>query len=59
MRLSAASRKTIHDIVCDMPGSGATVRLFGSRVDDAARGGDIDLLVEVDEVLDNRAATAS
>ena len=40
-------------------GSSARARLFGSRVDDEARGGDIDLFVEVDQTLANRAAVAS
>lgn len=59
MRLTSRSRKAIHDIVYEMFGPGATVRLFGSRVDDTARGGDLDLLVEVDQILENRAASAS
>jgi predicted nucleotidyltransferase len=33
------------------------VWLFGSRVDDTQRGGDIDLLVETDAVLSNRVKT--
>jgi len=32
--------------------------LFGSRVDDTKKGGDIDLLFETDQALNNRAATA-
>jgi predicted nucleotidyltransferase len=40
-------------------GPNTRVLLFGSRADDSARGGDIDLLVEVDHPLTNRAAAAA
>jgi len=59
MRISADQADTIRDVVRATLGPGARLRLFGSRVDDAARGGDIDLFVEVDEPLANRAASAS
>jgi predicted nucleotidyltransferase len=58
MRLSPQARRTIRDTVTDLLGPGASVRLFGSRVDETTRGGDIDLLVEVDHVLENRPAAA-
>ena len=45
MRLQAASVETIRRVVRDEAGAHARVRLFGSRLDDAARGGDVDLLV--------------
>lgn len=46
MRLTDKQRKVIHDAVVDLFGRDATVQLFGSRADDRARGGDIDLLIK-------------
>jgi predicted nucleotidyltransferase len=59
MRLTHHQVEVVRETVAAMFGSTATVHLFGSRVDDAALGGDIDLLVETDEMLENRAAAAS
>ena len=47
MRLSPEQARGIREATRDVFGADAVVRLFGSRVDDAARGGDIDLHVEV------------
>ncbi|PMR73064.1 nucleotidyltransferase domain-containing protein [Billgrantia endophytica] len=49
MRLTDSQRQTIRHIVAEELGPSANVRLFGSRLDDTARGGDIDLLVELTE----------
>lgn len=54
MRLSAQQVKVIKEAVASMIGASARVWLFGSRVDDAKRGGDIDLLIEVDTLVPNR-----
>ena len=40
-----------------MLGADARVTLFGSRVDDSKKGGDIDLLFETAQLLENRATT--
>lgn len=47
MRLSESTCAVIRSTVQDVFGSEATVKLFGSRINDNARGGDIDLLVEL------------
>ncbi|MBX6419674.1 MAG: nucleotidyltransferase domain-containing protein [Nevskia sp.] len=59
MRLSPEQIRIIREKVCAAFGPDARVYLFGSRVDDAARGGDVDLYIEVPQVLDNRPAAAS
>lgn len=56
MRLSEDDRHTILRVVHDVCGPQARVRLFGSRLNDTQRGGDIDLLVELpDAPADARA----
>jgi predicted nucleotidyltransferase len=46
MRLKPAEIAFIKATVAEHFGADARVRLFGSRVDDAKRGGDVDLYVE-------------
>jgi predicted nucleotidyltransferase len=53
MRLSPHSQAIIQQAVALRWGDRATVRLFGSRLDDAAKGGDIDLHVHVQGGVDN------
>jgi predicted nucleotidyltransferase len=54
MRLTESEQQSIVLAVRDIIGRDARVRLFGSRVDDDARGGDVDLMVETDRVLPDR-----
>ena len=46
MRLSPAQTRVILHCVREQLGADASVMLFGSRLDDRTRGGDVDLLVE-------------
>ncbi len=47
MRLTPTQITAIRAIVAQLAGDEASVRLFGSRLDDTAKGGDVDLLVEI------------
>jgi predicted nucleotidyltransferase len=47
MRVSAEQKQIIVDAVHQIFGQHGSVRLFGSRVDDRRKGGDLDLLVEL------------
>ena len=48
MRLTAEQAEVIRSAVREIYGEDSRLWLFGSRVDDARRGGDIDLLVRPD-----------
>lgn len=56
MRLTQEQRQIIREEVAETFGPEASVKLFGSRLEDARRGGDIDLYVEAngspEELLD-------
>lgn len=51
MRVTPKTREIIRDTTRQVFGQDAQVKLFGSRVDDLQRGGDIDLLVELPRPL--------
>ena len=57
MRLDDKTRAVIKSEVASQLGEKAIVRLFGSRVDDAQRGGDIDLLIDPGQPLAQRIQT--
>lgn len=60
MRLDQHQRAIIREEVARAFGPRASVQLFGSRLDDARRGGDVDLYIEADgtssELLDRELA---
>ncbi len=49
MRLTASQIEIIRQATRQSFGAGASVWLFGSRADDARRGGDVDLYIEATE----------
>lgn len=51
MRLTTDQIQLIKNTALSVLGGSARVILFGSRVDDAAKGGDVDLMIEVPEAL--------
>jgi len=54
MRLPARSAAIITELARKHFGADASVYLFGSRTDDALRGGDIDLYIEVPQELSEK-----
>ena len=55
MRLTDGQIAAIRDGASQLAGQAARVWLFGSRVRDEARGGDVDLLLELDEAVSEPA----
>ncbi|MDE2146360.1 MAG: nucleotidyltransferase domain-containing protein [Burkholderiales bacterium] len=52
MRLTVDQTRAIVAAAAELAGDGARVRLFGSRLRDDLRGGDIDLLVECPQAVE-------
>ena len=59
MRLTDYQTQAILQLARQMAGKQARVRIFGSRLDDTAHGGDIDLMLELPEPVDNPALMAA
>jgi len=59
MRLSSEQINAIRSIAAQLAGRGARVWLFGSRVHDHERGGDVDLLLEIDQAVAEPAQLAA
>lgn len=59
MRLAITDIQKIRSEVTSQLGRDAEIVLFGSRVDDQALGGDVDLMITLDHVLGSTASTAA
>ena len=59
MRLTELQIQRIRQLALDFAGSRSRVRVFGSRLDDDARGGDLDLMLELPDPVDNPALIAA
>jgi len=52
VRINSEERTVIRNVLHTYFGDHARIYLFGSRTDDHARGGDIDVLVNTDQITD-------
>jgi predicted nucleotidyltransferase len=59
MRLTSEQVSAIRQCVTQLATPSARVWLFGSRVNDAARGGDVDLMIALDEPVNEPALLAA
>jgi predicted nucleotidyltransferase len=55
MRLTNHQILAIRQLANQVAGDQSRVRVFGSRLDDTAHGGDVDLMLELPESVDNPA----
>jgi predicted nucleotidyltransferase len=55
MRLTERQAQIIRQVVATLAGDKAQVTLFGSRVDDSQKGGDVDLLITLAEPVEHPA----
>ena len=55
MRLTAIQRDTIRNAILNEAGDNVRILVFGSRLDDTARGGDVDLMVEFTQPVERPA----
>ena len=58
MRLSSQTQTIIRETAREIFGPQAKTMVFGSRVDDTARGGDIDLIVQLEQPVQQRERKA-
>ena len=59
MRLTDYQIQAIRHLAHQVAGNQSRVRVFGSRLDDTAHGGDIDLMLELSVPVDNPALMAA
>lgn len=59
MRLLSQQIDAIRFVTQELAGADARVRLFGSRLDPAIKGGDVDLLVELNHPVEHPAVLAA
>lgn len=59
MRLTNYQIQAIRQLARQVAGSQSRVRVFGSRLDDTAHGGDLDLMLELTDPVDNPALMAA
>ncbi len=59
MRLTDYQTQVIRRLARQVGGNQSRVRVFGSRLDDTAHGGDLDLMLEIPEPVDNPALMAA
>lgn len=59
MRLTEDQAQAIVQLAQQVAGSHARVRVFGSRLDDHAHGGDLDIMLELSEAVENPALMAA
>jgi len=59
MRMPPDYQKTIKDTAVKVFGARASVWLFGSRLDDTAKGGDVDLLIKLESPTADKAVLAA
>jgi predicted nucleotidyltransferase len=59
MRLTEDQIQTIRQLTLEVAGDQSRVRVFGSRLNNAAHGGDLDLMIELQEPIDNPALMAA